>query len=150
MDFDEADELYRRQQEEEKLNQSIKDMEHLERAVAVRNQRLFLNWRERTIEDEIKKAAEEFGLSKDDLSRHMSDPRYEKDLRGATRKMVEKAAKRVKGSHPGERRPGNRVETRSRGRAFDTELAEAKQKAQRGQLSEDEQIGILNRILGNF
>jgi hypothetical protein len=146
MNYDEADRLYRQQQEAEEMAEQVKNMEKLEKAVNYRNAQRFMKWRDDTISDELRKAAEDFGLTEEDFQKHMADPNYERDLRKSARKLVEKAARRtgVSGRKPAQR---ERVESQRRGRAG-LDLDAARAKAQRGQITEDEQLDILGRLLG--
>ena len=75
--------------DDDDVEEQIKHLDKLEQGLRVKQQRDFMRWRDQTVNDELKKAAEELGVSPEDFARHMSDPNYEKDLRRATRKLVE-------------------------------------------------------------
>ena len=130
------------------LEQSIQDMEKLERAVAERNKRHFAQWQDGVIKDEVARAAKEFGLSEADSMRHLRDPNYEKDLRRSVRKLVERGARRVKGAAAPERKASSsRGSVQAGRRVSDSEYSELKSRAQKGQLSEDEILELMPRLL---
>jgi hypothetical protein len=126
----------------------IQNAEKYEKALAAKQARDFMRWRDQIVQDEIRQASEELGLSQADHFQHMKSPGYERDLRKATRKLVERGAKRVKGAAPTERRPAQRGETAPRrGRVSESDFAEIKSRAQRGQLSDDELCDLMPRLI---
>jgi hypothetical protein len=132
------DDAYEKEKRIETYRQMQQDLAELQ-------QREFMKWRDQTIQDEIRKTAEELGLSQADLVRHMSDPGYEKDIRRSTRKLVERASQRVgkpKVAASSTRR--ERVEPQRRGRP---DMEEMKARGRREQLSDDELCELLPRLI---
>ena len=136
--------------DENNLEEQVKYLDKLEQGIRVKQQRDFMRWRDQTIQDEIRKTAEELGLSQADLARHMSDPGYEKDIRRSTRKLIERASQRVgkpKVAGTSTQRRQERVEPQRRGRPSGPDMDEMRGRAQRGQLSDDELCELLPRLI---
>ena len=136
--------------EDYEKEQRIQNYKQMQQDLVELQQREFMKWRDQTIQDEIRKTAEELGLSQADLVRHMSDPGYEKDIRRSTRKLVERASQRVgkqKAAGTSTQRRQERVEPQRRGRPSGPDMDEMRGRAQRGQLSDDELCDLLPRLI---